>query len=452
MSLRIILCVCLVLFFSIYAWKNWFSSLCAAVVLMAVVEHPDFQEIKNIGGITGLNPWNFLLLNVIAGWLLRKRNFPQDFPSNFKHLMLLFILTILFGFLRLAANNNMELPLSTLCAEYFINTLKWIIPGYLLFDGCRSIQQVKLAILSILLLYIFLAVQVIFYIPLEAAVASGKELSILSYRRCQNSVGYNRVTLSMMLGGASWAIVTCIILFTQFNKQFLILIVAIIVGLGQALTGGRSGYVSWLAVGLVICYLRWKLYLFVVPLLITILLIFLPSVQERLLMGVKDTSSTDTTIDLYTLTSGRNLAWPYVINYITKSPILGYGRQAMLNEHIDACIMNDNPGESFPHPHNAYLEFTLDNGLIGLFVILCLFGSFLSLSLKLFTFSGIPIVTCVGGIASSLLLALLVGAFGGQTFYPREGAVGMWASIGLMLRMSVELEHLKKQIPSFLAE
>jgi len=27
---------------------------------------------------------------------------------------------------------------------------------------------------------------------------------------------------------------------------------------------------------------------------------------------------------------------------------------------------------------------------------------------------------------------------GGETFYPREGAVGMWAAIGLLLRVAVE--------------
>jgi hypothetical protein len=35
------------------------------------------------------------------------------------------------------------------------------------------------------------------------------------------------------------------------------------------------------------------------------------------------------------------------------------------------------------------------------------------------------------------VLALMIGAFGGQTFYPREGAVGMWAAIGLLLRIHV---------------
>jgi hypothetical protein len=43
-----------------------------------------------------------------------------------------------------------------------------------------------------------------------------------------------------------------------------------------------------------------------------------------------------------------------------------------------------------------------------------------------------------GGICLALVSALLIGSFGSQTFYPREGAVGMWCAIGLMMRMYVE--------------
>ena len=48
-----------------------------------------------------------------------------------------------------------------------------------------------------------------------------------------------------------------------------------------------------------------------------------------------------------------------------------------------------------------------------------------------------PLVCAIGCTAFCLVLALMIGAFGGQTFYPREGSVGMWAAIGLMLRVHV---------------
>jgi len=43
-----------------------------------------------------------------------------------------------------------------------------------------------------------------------------------------------------------------------------------------------------------------------------------------------------------------------------------------------------------------------------------------------------------GGAALALVLALLFGSFGGQTLYPRESVMGMWAAVGIAWRLSVE--------------
>ena len=62
----------------------------------------------------------------------------------------------------------------------------------------------------------------------------------------------------------------------------------------------------------------------------------------------------------------------------------------------------------------------------------------LGLSFQLLRVRSDPLVTVVGCTAFCLILSLLLGSFGGQTFYPREGSVGMWAAIGLMMRVSVD--------------
>jgi hypothetical protein len=49
-----------------------------------------------------------------------------------------------------------------------------------------------------------------------------------------------------------------------------------------------------------------------------------------------------------------------------------------------------------------------------------------------------PLFSSAGGVACALLLALLVAGFGAQHLYPVESSVGMWAAIGIMLRVSVE--------------
>ena len=53
--------------FCIYAWRNWFVSLCALMLLTSVLGRPDMP--RSIGGIAGLNPWNLLLAFVFLAWL-----------------------------------------------------------------------------------------------------------------------------------------------------------------------------------------------------------------------------------------------------------------------------------------------------------------------------------------------------------------------------------------------
>lgn len=42
-------------------------------------------------------------------------------------------------------------------------------------------------------------------------------------------------------------------------------------------------------------------------------------------------------------------------------------------------------------------------------------------------------------------MALLVAAMGSQTFYPREGALGMWCAIALMFRIYQERERTRSR-------
>ena len=148
MSIRIILCFLFVIVFSIYAWRNWFASLCAAIVLMAVLEHPDMP--KGIGGIQGLNPWNFLMLNVLLAWRRNRRYeaLRWDLPPHVSKLALAYLFVILWGFGRLLLDmGNLkddeleDVGLVSAVSELLINCLKWVLPGILLFDACRTRQR-----------------------------------------------------------------------------------------------------------------------------------------------------------------------------------------------------------------------------------------------------------------------------------------------------------------------
>jgi len=179
---------------------------------------------------------------------------------------------------------------------------------------------------------------------------------------------------------------------------------------------------------------------------------FAPSSVERLSFGfnsdessyTQDTNFEEDGVDLYEVTSGRNLAWPLVWDSIIEAPFFGYGRDAMVNIGL-TLKMRELYGEfdSFPHPHNSYLQWIQDNGFIGALPVFLLYLLFLKYSWSLFRDSSNNLYVVTGGAAFALIGAFLIASIGSQTFYPREGAVGMWVAIGLLLR--VHIERKKKQ-------
>jgi len=435
---------------AVYAWKDWYKSLCGLILLMAVLEHPDMP--KNLFGVQGLNPWNILFVNILLSWAWSRRGegLPWDMPRHITILLLLYLSVVLISFLRMLSDQDFleANPVGTLVSEYLVNSLKWVIPGLLLFDGCRSRSRFLLALGSLLAVYFLLGVQVIRWIPPDIAV-SGQELSARSLKVLLNEIGYHRVNLSMMLSGASWAVLAAVPLVGQAKYRILTVAAFLSLVYAQALTAGRTGYVTWALVGVVLALIRWKKYLLLVPLVILGILWSVPGVAERMAQGFSSDSrdpghdfaefesGLPDEIDLYTVTAGRNIAWHFIVEKIGESPVLGYGRMAMARTGLSKMLWEEY-GESFPHPHNAYLEMLLDNGFVGFLLTLPFYIVILSHGISLFRDSGDPVFVSAGGVACALVLALLLASVGSQTFYPREGSVSMWCSIGLLLRVHVE--------------
>ena len=451
MSLRIALCFLFSLGFSVYAWRNWFVSLCAALLLMAVLQHPDMP--KSIANIQGLNLWNILMGNVLLAWLAspRKEGALREMPQVVKLLASSYFLVVIVSFLRLlfSPKDWGETSFGFIISEYLINSIKWVLPGFILFDACRTRRRVTIALLTILGLYFLLSLQVIRWMPLGYAT-SGSELSARASKIIQNEIGYNRVTLSMMLGGACWAVLATLVICSKLWQRLALLGAASTVALGQALTGGRTGYASWAAVGVILCVVRWRRMLLLIPVAVIVTMVLLPGVRERMFQGFGGKrGNVIIQSDNSEITSGRTVAWPYVIEKIKKAPILGYGRLAMVTTGITDFLLEEFD-EAFPHPHQAYLEMILDNGIVGFLGVIPFYFVALWYSFRLLLDRQDSLACAVGGLACSLILALLIGSFGGQTFYPREGAVGLWAAFGLMFRLAVERARTKPLgIPAF---
>lgn len=457
MRVQFLILLCCAL--SVYAFRDWYRALCGLILLMAFVQHPDFPN--SIWQVQGLNPWNIALAFVVLawlvsrrregldwntsrtfvvlGWLNRRGENAWDLPWAIGFLFVVYILVMVVSFARMIIDTE-ELETFTgpyLVSEYLINCIKWIIPGLLLFDGARTRERQVTGLACTLGVYVLLALQIIRWMPLDA-LGSGIDLNRRALKTISNEVGYHPVNLSMMLAGASWALLACLPLAARRTQKIALVGLAAIVLVAQALTGGRMGYATWAIVGLALCSLRWRRLLIAIPVTVCAVALFMPGVVERMLRGFGEIDpSGEAVVVKYEVTSGRSLIWPYVTQKIQESLHTGYGRLAMIRTGIARQLKND-LGEDFPHPHNAYLECLLDNGLIGLLLILPFYLAMLYVSARMLRTRDSPLASAVGGVSLCLILALLVAAAGSQTFYPREGAVGMWCAIGLALRLGVQ--------------
>jgi hypothetical protein len=418
--------------FSANAYRDWFKSLCALLLLTAVLEHPAMP--KAMLGIQGLNPWNILLVNVILGWLWQRRREDTvwDFPRPLAALLALYLGVVVVSFARMITDRSGidELTGLTLVSEYLINPIKWLIPGLLLFDGCRTRQRLAWGLGCSLAIYVILALLVIHSMQFAARL-SGIELTRISREIISSEVGYHAVDMGMILAGAAWAILAAAPVLRRNTHRVVAIAATAIVIYAQALTAGRMGYLTWIATGVTLCTLRRHNLFLVAPVLLVATLLVVPGAWERMVQGLDETEQGQA--DYNKISSDRLLAWVHVIDKIGEAPLLGYGRLAMKRTGI-AHRLQEEYRVSFPHPHNAYLEWVLDNGVIGLLLLAPFYVGLVVQAARLFRSRDDPWGAAVGAATLALVVALLVASLGSQTFYPREGTIGMWAFIGLCLR------------------
>ncbi len=443
-----------------YARRDWYASLCGLILAMAIIEHPDVP--KTMFGIQGLNFWNVLLLAVVCAWIpaRRREGLTWDLPKGVTWLLVLYLGVVLVGFARMIVDRSYldDSSVLSLTSEYLINTVKWVVPGLLLFDGCRTRRRFLMALGATLGVYLLLGLYVIKWMPL-GLLTDGDELQRRALKILVNEIGLHRVTMSMMLAGASWAIFSTRVLAEKPWHRVGIFLAAGAIVLAQALTGGRMGYITWAVIGTLLLSIRGRGYLLLGPVVVVAVAVLVPAARDRLMQGfTPDTSDyarygrgtaaergrfADSGIDLDTVTAGRTLIWPYVEERILDRPFEGYGMLAMQRTGLTAMLATQ-LGEGFAHPHNAYFEMLFDSGLIGLSIVLPFYLYVLWCALRLYADSRSPIYVAAGGVGTALVLALLVAGFGSQSFYPREASVGMWCAIGLVLRVWVQRQGLAR--------
>jgi len=433
---------------------------------MAFLERPDIP--RSMFDIPGLNPWNILFCFVLLGWLFNKgkEGLRWDMPAHINWLLIIYLTVIIISLARLIYDRsefNLYYELmglsapsnSQLIIDHLLNSTKYVLPAIMIFHGMNTENRFKWAIAAIFLLVFFLAIQVIKWMPLSE-VSSGLDLKTRSIRILDREIGYHRVDLSALLAGGAWAYYVARIYFSSIFKSNFLLIISVTTILAMVLTGGRMGFLAWIGIAVVLAWFRWKRFLIIVPILLGLLMLVTPFFFDRLSQGISsDNEAHDyrseivqqefefsEDFDLYTITAGRIVAWSLVVDKIMEAPILGYGLLAMKNSGIARYMIEQYQNATFPHPHNAYLQLILDNGIILAIPILLFFWIIVKYSLQLFRDSSNPMYTVAGGVALSFVLAQLFASLGSQSFYPKESSLAMWCALAIMLRVYV----LRKQL------
>lgn len=440
MSIRVTVLYIVAAGLSIYAWKDWFKSLCGLILMAAIITHEDVP--KTMFGIQGFNTWNILFLVVFLAWLvsLNREGIVWDIPRHISVLLILYLGVILVGFLRAVFDRSYigDYPLKHLISEELINTVKWALPGLLFFGGCRTRRRVIIFIVCVLSVYLLVSIQVIRFMPASAAIRDFETMTRLRVR-LGRYIGYSACDISAMLSGASWATLAIIPLIRKRVYWIPILAVAGIITFGQALTGGRAGFLAWGATGFILCLLKWRKYLILAPVIVMLLPIVFPAATSRMLSGFGENNiGGQSFVDDVTVTSGRTLIWPVVIEKISESPIVGYGRLGFRRTGL--AYQLEQKGLPFGHPHNVYLETLLDNGILGSLPIILFWGITILYSIRLFRNNN-HLCSAVGGVTLSLTLAQLFAGIGAQHYYPRISTLGMWAATFMMFRVYVEEKH-----------
>jgi len=260
--------------------------------------------------------------------------------------------------------------------------------------------------------------------------------------RLDSRTGLSPNGAGKMMSGVPWAMLAVIPILKTRKYRFLMIGMCVASIYTVALIGSRSGFIACFATLMLLCLIRWRRYLPLLPLVVIIVPILLPGAASRMFSGFGETNlAGEQVANKMEISSGRNEVWPIVVSKIFESPVWGFGRRAMTRTGVQQSLINrfgPYSGLAVGHPHNAYLEVLLESGLIGFVIIVGLHMRIWIYSIRLFVARGDPIYTVTGGIALALLTGHLVAHLGGQSFYPREIDICLWCAIGLMLRLYVE--------------
>lgn len=402
------------------------------VVVMPIASSSLFPH--SIGGITGLNPLNLLLLATLVSCLARRQLVAALMDAMPRSLIWLYVVPIVFaGLLGSFHVDQISVAFRATDAIAFDNASGYlrdmlVRPMFLvLFALLIGVAMTRLQRFESLLVPMLASVWVMSLMAIGLVYLSGASLDQLSSARARQffqPLGMHANDL-----GRLYAIAYALMLFTFAKAPDRLMKLALLASMGMVvialtLTFSRGAFVGFIIVNLVFVLSRPKITsLLIGALVLAAGLMILPAaVYERLAMGWGQ--------GINVITAGRvDEIWMPLLPELLKSPFYGNG----LGSIMWSTPMRAGLVLQVTHPHNAYLQAALDIGLIGL-VLLCTFFA------KVWTgfrrLSRDPQVSPLRqgfyeGAAAGLVSFMITG-FAGSSLVPVPEQSFLWLAIGMM--------------------
>src|SRR4051812_10776126 len=389
-------------------------------------------------GVTGLNPFNLLLVATVGSLLLHGLSEKNRGPLVPRPLLWLYIVPIIAAGV-LGSGHVNEIPSFLLdgnviefenASGYFRDMVMkpLIMVVFALVVGAavaRSDKPERFLYPAVAAIWVMSALVIVFVL---LSGTSLKDMAGSESREVLSALGMHANSLGRLYVSAY-----ALLLFTWaeskssgFRLALLVSMVVVVVAL--VLTFSRGAFLSFVLVN--VLYLVWRRNArtwMLFGLLAACVLVALPgAVYDRVLMGV-GSGSVDT------ISAGRiDYLWLPLLPELARSPIYGHG----LGSIMWSEPMRTGGGITFlpvEHPHNAYLQAVLDMGIIGL-VLLCAYFWHVWKGLRALSRDAALSPTLRGFYAGSAagLASLLLSYFTDSSLTPGVEQSFLWLSVGMM--------------------
>lgn len=373
-------------------------------------------------GITGFEPVNILFLMILFSIIKRGKSLIR--PSEFNKWIFLFICAMFLSMVRgwdITYASSYFTPV-----RYFLGAIlkpvQLMFAGIMAFYILREPKQIVRFLRVIKLSGVLLGGYVLLrsgHTP-ETVYGMTKAVSIH-----KNSLSFIFLTLLAMN-------LTTMDFGEKIEKVFNRLFNVVYI-LAIMFTFSRQGYVSCVIVLFLFCLkkgFKWVVIYFLC--LTSFWFVFIPfQVKRRIYVGTETGEIMGTKEHLTgDITAGREAAWSAATELAKQNILIGRGRYTWVRfikfDYLDLPT----------HPHNAYLQSVLDNGVIGSIFIV---GFYVFLMMKSWFVYKRSKSKFAKGYAFGFFLTILIFLLQGYTgfrFYPHEESYFVWFYLGGMMWVS----------------